>query len=754
MGIATAIPSMFLRRLLLLGSGFVVCCLVLLVQSYRLTVAQGAAHLDKAESRLLLEKWTPTVRGRILDRKGRVLAADRPGFDVMVAYPVISGEWAYDQAVRQARRDNRAEWFKTNAKRRDELARAVLPQYEARQREVWVRLARALGETTEELERRRNVVREKVQRTVSTTKLRWLEDRVERFGTLNDRGEEMTIRDVDRPVAAEKDAYPIATGASQDKLFELRRIESELPGVEVVETAVRTYPYESMLVTIDRANFPAPLKRDLPDQFVVQVKGVATHILGWMRGIHAEDLPTQPRKDPATGELNRARFMDRDQVGAGGVEESMERALRGLRGVRREHLDTGEKEVEPAQPGKDVSLTIDINLQSRVHALMTPESGFGALQPWHLSPLADQRPAFPVGTPLNGAAAVLDIETGEVLALVTTPSFTRDQLQEDPKSVWSDPINAPFINRAVAKPYPPGSIVKPLILTSAVTQGVHSLSHLIECTGHLYPDKPTMYRCWIFKQHHGETHTGYFNGPLNPRQALAASCNIYFFTLGRALGVSGTQRWYSAFGVGRPFNLGIGHEWPGSVLKKAAINGKVEPVQLQDAIFLGIGQGPIDWTPLHAADAYATIARAGTRLVPRVVRDAPVVAEDLRLDHAACDAALEGLYDAVNDMDNGTGSRITIDGAKIAMFNHPDLDVRGKTGTAAAPKLFADTDDDGDKEIAREGDHSWYVVMVGPKGKSPRYVISTVMEYAGSGGRVSGPIVNQIIWALKAEGYL
>lgn len=753
LGITSAIPSMFIRRLLLLAGGFAAGVAVLAVQSYRLTVVQGAEHLERAEGRLVLEKWTPTVRGRILDRKGRVLTADRPGFDVMVTYPVITGEWAYEQATRAARKNNPG-WGKRTAAERDGLIRAELPVFEAKLEDTWRRLSAVLEISREEINARKDKVREKVQKSVTSTKMRWLQDRIERFGTLNERGEEMTLRDVDRPVSVEQGSYPIATGASEDKLFELRRIESDMPGVEVLESAVRTYPYESMQVMIDTTKYPVPIRRDYSEAMLVEVRGVATHVLGWMRGLQAEDVAKQPRKDPVTGELNRARLMDRDQVGASGIEASLETTLRGLRGVTRQHLDTGENEVEPSVPGKDVRVTVDINLQARVQALMSPASGLGKLQEWHLSPLAEQRPVFPVGTPLNGAAVVLDIATGEVLAMVSMPSFTREQIAEEPEAVWKDELNSPFINRAIAKPYPPGSIIKPVVLVSAVTQGVHTLSHGIECNGHLYPDKPTMYRCWIFKQHHGDTHSAYFNGPLNAPQALTVSCNIYFFTLGRALGVSGVQKWFHDFGIGESFGLGIGAEWPGSVMKKIPINGKVEPPQLQDAIFLGIGQGPIDWTPLHAADAYATLARGGQRLVPRILSDAPVKASDLHLASDAVDAAMEGLLGSVNDMELGSGSRLTAYGERVPMFNHPDLDIRGKTGTAAAPKLFGDLDDDGDKELLREGDHSWFLVLAGPKGKSPKYAISVVMEYAGSGGRVSGPIANQILWALKAEGYL
>jgi cell division protein FtsI/penicillin-binding protein 2 len=111
----------------------------------------------------------------------------------------------------------------------------------------------------------------------------------------------------------------------------------------------------------------------------------------------------------------------------------------------------------------------------------------------------------------------------------------------------------------------------------------------------------------------------------------------------------------------------------------------------------------------------------------------------------------------VND-DLGTGHHLTFEGGvREPIFTaRPGIEVVGKTGTAEAPDILADTDPDSDRarRILREGDHSWFVVMVGHAGGRPRYVISVIMEYAGSGGRVSGPICNQIVGALVAEGYL
>ena len=106
------IKSMFVRRVVLLGAVFVLGLLVLLAQAWRLTVGKGSSFLEIAERRTVSEKWTPSVRGRILDRKGRVLAEDTPAFDVLADYNLITGDWAEAGAARQARREHKDEWPK------------------------------------------------------------------------------------------------------------------------------------------------------------------------------------------------------------------------------------------------------------------------------------------------------------------------------------------------------------------------------------------------------------------------------------------------------------------------------------------------------------------------------------------------------------------------------------------------------------------------------------------------------------------
>lgn len=771
-------PSMFHRRLWLLFACVAAAGAVMAGQAYRLTVVQHEAHLKDAESRLVTERWTSTVRGRILDRKGRVLAKDEPSFDILVDYPVISEDWAWSRAQRQARRENRHAWAGMKKDERDALIRAALPAYREQLDAMWQHLSQALSLSRDELEQRRADIRRDVQSMSMSIYERWLERRREEEARQAGSPADITLADVQRPLDIQVQGHAIARGVPEEVGFVVRRLAQRYPGISVEPSGRRTYPFESVDVNVDRSTFPAPLRpvvqppaqaSDDPSQppvaptpappLRVRVEGLATHVLGWMRSLHAEDSGRRPMRKPS-GEIDLGHYQPSDPVGGSGIEAGYESTLRGLRGRRIRHLDIpddepGAEEVIEPVSGRDVTLTIDVNLQARVHALMSPEAGLATVQPWHHpAVIPEGQPApLPIGTPLNGAAVVYEIDSGEILAMVSTPSFTREQFQQDSQKLLQDKVNVPWVNRAIAKPYPPGSIVKPLILSAAATEGVYSLTRAIECTGHLIPDKPQRYRCWVYKQFN-QTHTGLLGRSLLAPEAMAVSCNIFFYTLGRELGPARIKKWYESFGAGRGFELKIGDEYAGEV---GAVP-KTEQFALPHAILMGIGQGPIAWTPLHAAEAYAVLARGGLHLVPRIVKDETPRATDLKIDPQALDAALEGLRQSVNE-DFGTGHALKFaDGTKEPIFfPREGIEVIGKTGTADAPEIAVDRDPSPDRvsrEVLRDGDHSWFVVMVGKKGVRPKYVVSVIMEYAGSGGRVAGPVCNQIIEALIAEGYL
>lgn len=724
----------------------------LAAQAARVTLVEGERWLTEAEAALEGRQWIPTTRGRILDRHGRILAIDAPSFDLLISYPVISGQWAIAEAERRARRAAGDRWATLGRSQRDPLIREHLAETDATVDRMWNTIAETLDLPREELDARANRIQSRIEALAGHMKNRWLEELRTEWEETGRRGSAPSLDDVDRQIREQRDAHPIAEGIDEQRAFHLRRLAQDFPGIEVRPRAHRHYPHEAIAVDINRDSFPTPIRRELGDSSIsVTVEGVATQLIGWMREAQREQITERPALNPSTGAvIDRAGYLVGDLYGAAGIEASLEQQLRGTRGRRVIRKDTGETTETQPLPGEDVELTIDIMLQARIQALLNPDLGLTQVQGWHAG---TQGLNHPIGTPLNAGVAVIDIDSAEILALVSSPSFTRAML-DDPEAVkwiYEDRIDAPWVNRAVAKPYQPGSILKPLMLAAAVTDGVHRCADHIECTGHFLPNRRDVYRCWIYKQTNGAAvHQGEHPDGLTPEEAMAWSCNIYFYTLGQQLGPRRMERWLGRFGIAQETNLPIPEAFNGWVGRGGS--GTLEPAE---AIFTGIGQGPVAITPLHAADIYATLARDGVRIAPRLTTDAPIKADDLRLNREAVRRGIEGLRQSLLPEHRGTGSLLRFpDGSSSPIIHMEGVTVAGKTGTAEASPITT-TDEYGNTITLRDGDHSWFVILITPEGATrPRYAVSVVIEFGGSGGRVAGPVANQIMRALRAEGYL
>ncbi len=754
------IPSMFHRRLVLLVVVMALIVAALGTQILRLSVVEGADRRSQAEARLDRRIYLPTYRGEIRDRHGRVLARDRASYDVAVRYDVVTGSWIRDRAARQARRDiGSSRWNQLSPERRES---------EIDQREgAWVTMVDRLwsaiqrhGEFDElELERRRDTIRAEVQSLAAVV---WEQQRVSwenRFGT-DDEGSSFRPR----PIREQREHHVLLPGVDAQVAYEFQRLSRDLEGiVEVHDASRRENPWNSIDVVVNRAYLPRPLRVDSP--VLVRVDGIADHILGSVRNeIWAEDVNRRPFVHPRTGEIDLGGYRPGDIVGSRGIELAFEDRLRGLRGVINERRDTGEQQRLEPVPGRDLDLTLDILLQARVQALLSHELGLTRVQSWH------QNDQLPIGRPLNSAAVVLEVQTGEVLAMVSMPTMEMGSRMSASRRT----VDFPWVNRAVEAVYPPGSIIKPLVLAAAVEEGRHALDHPIECTGHYYEDRQTIARCWIFREHFGFQN----HGPLRAAEALARSCNIFFYSLGDRLGLPRLSSWFARFGLGEPLQLGLAiervdEEGASTLVGEAGgtIPDEREVARLRErrdsipfaAVMAGIGQGPITWTPVQAANAYATIARGG------IVRDATLVRDEQRLtprssrEHAPLsprlvETILEGLRQSVEES-FGTGYQIRYDDRDLPphrIMNVPGVINWAKTGTAQAPALRVDSTGDGIPDSWMTGlSHAWFVGLVGSeRRREPEYAIAVIVEYGGSGGRVAGPIANEIVRALQDEGYL
>lgn len=787
------IPSMFHRRLLLLLALVIIASTPIVAQMARLTLTRSAQARVDAESKMIRRQWTPTVRGRILDRKDRVLARDRASYDIRLDYSVLAGEWPAQAAPRLARRAAGAVWRDLSPLEREARIATIRSLLEAHLERGWDLLSETTGISRPELDTRRAEVVARVERMYRSIVDRRRQEEIEalrqREQPITSAEQEALERRVTQPIQEQLLPHVLIPSISDSIGFALRTLEDRtapiipgqyrvagetgevvidpsepieiIPTLRVADAGDRQYPMENMTVDIDASTLPGPVKGQGKKQ--VDVQGVGVHILGWIRNeVRKEDVDLRRAilaSDPEISKAlltadgrDRGEYQALDRVGHVGIEASQESLLRGLRGTREVRLDSGDEKILPADPGRDVRLTIDIMLQAKVQAAMTPSLGLAVVQGWH----HQDSPYMPEGTKLNGAAVVLDIDTGDILALVSTPTFTRDEMRTNPSAVFANDIDVPFLNRAIAKSYTPGSIVKALVLSESITHGNFQTSQRIPCTGHLLPNHPDMYRCWIYKRF-GTTHSAFLGHDLGGAEALSVSCNIFFYTLGKRLGPEGISQTFSDFGVGEAFGLGIGQEFAGQIGTPSKTPGAPPLVRPEDAIQMGIGQGPIVWTPLHAANSYATLVRGGVRIAPKLIASASRPSpREIALTQESISESMEGLRLAVNG-ERGTGRVLNIDDHDEPIFNTPGVDIWGKTGTADAPDQILDPDGpDGPQQprIVRAGDHSWFVVVVGPKGGRARYAVAVVMDFAGSGAKVSGPICNQIIHALVDEGYL
>lgn len=758
---------MFHRRLLLLA-GVMVCVLFGLGTATAI-LATGQTHADAreiAESKLKRQSVMQTQRGAILDRNGLVLAEDDLGWEIAVHYDLLTGKWGYKQAYADASADKLA-WGEMSQAEREAKVSSLRREYDAQSLAVFRTLAELSGTPLAEIQDKRRKTVERIHRVQSYLWHRWQQQESE------DRGEPVPLEQVAKPIKAQTEHHVLLADMDdrmrlmvEQFIDEGRRAKLEGDGqsrsalpwtmVRLQERTVRRYPLDTMTVELDRSTLPGPLGQD--ERVEVEVKGVGLHVIGMMRDVWQEDVGDRPLVD-RRGQYLLSGYADGDRIGRSGIEQSMERQLRGARGLRTVSLNTGEEihAIKPS-PGRDVVLTIDIRLQAQLQAVMTPEYGLMQTQPWHLR---TDDPKDLLGQALNGSAVAIDIASGDVLAAVSMPAAPRDLLALDPELLWNDPINHPMINRAVAVPYQPGSTLKPLVLAAAVSEGLLGENETVYCKGYLWDNKPTVFRDWAWKMYQIE------RGELDGVRALGLSNNPFFGMMAKdklipKRGIDALPNWYRAFGLGELPGTGLHEEIGGSL----GVPG--EPFENNEVCFMTIGQGPVAVTPLQSALAFARLSSGDIDKQARIVASPDMSPPNQprpgkhRVTATAQRMVFDGMKMSANDED-GTTHHINHPPSGMnrePIFNVQGVTVMAKSGTAdPGSRRWIDFNRDGDideGEIERNPrDHAWVVALVKPDGApKPTHAIAVVVEYAGSGGRVAGPVVNQIIHALQRHSYL
>ena len=402
----------------------------------------------------------------------------------------------------------------------------------------------------------------------------------------------------------------------------------------------------------------------------------------------------------------------RGLVGKKGLEGTYDRLFRGRPGVKLVQIDVSgfryrDLEVKPPVPGGDLELAIDANVQR-----------------FAMEALARRQEGERTDEPVRGAAVVLDPNNGDVLALVSSPTFDPNAYMQSKayrRKLLNDPCSRAF-DRAVYGQYPPGSTFKPIAALGVLKVRPDYASVIHDCVNPYYVGKRRM-RCWIHK--HGGAH-----GPIDLRQALMHSCNVYMFEMVRDVGYGPIGEMARQFGLGQYAGL-----FPD--LERASLPENVKygnlPVSAQneiDACNMAIGQGRITASPLQMAMAVAAIANGGTLYRPHLLRrwrtrpDAPwvdlppSVIRRIGLSPDALATVRGGMYDVVQHAE-GTAKEARVPGVEIA----------GKTGSAQYRVRV------GDRVETRV--YTWMISFA--PFDAPRYAVAMLVENGVSGGHSVGP---------------
>lgn len=392
------------------------------------------------------------------------------------------------------------------------------------------------------------------------------------------------------------------------------------------------------------------------------------------------------------------------RIGQIGLEYRYDDELRGRAGEKVVEVDALGRELRliketPPVKGKDIYLTIDAFLQ---------EAAYKALENY------------------NGAFIAVNPNTGEILAMVSTPSFDPNLFVDGvPSKYWSQLVNDPrhpLLNKVIQGVYPPGSTFKVVTALAGLEEGlILSDRILVNCKGSLSIGKWT-FGCWR-KEGHGQ---------VNLKRAIIESCDVYFYELGKLVGIENIHKYATKLGLGNATGFSP-EEKPGLVPNS---DWKIRAIKttwyLGDTFNTAIGQGFLKVTPLQMALVMATIVNGGTKYRPYILRDSKPEGIDLGLNKKNLDIIKEALISVVNEP-NGTAW-----GAKSSLIKFG-----GKTGTVqvVSKKLK-------EKIFHRNIEHHAWFVGFAPADK-PEIAFAVIVEHGGAGGAVAAPVAKSAL-----EGYI
>lgn len=465
---------------------------------------------------------------------------------------------------------------------------------------------------------------------------------------------------------------------------EVSRIEvnaPDLPGINIDVGETRSYPFD----------------------------GAAAHVLGYVAAVSERDLTGDPL-------LELPGF----RIGKTGIERQYDLQLRGKAGNAEVEVNAlgrviRELRRQEGQPGQDVHLTIDIGLQEFV--------------------------ANRVGEERRAAVVVMDVHKGDVLAMVSVPSYDPNAFSEGLSGKeWNRLItnpDTPLTNKVIAGQYAPGSTYKIAVALAALEANIPP-SFRTSCYGHIQLGNQK-FHCWKKGGH----------GSVDMVDGIKLSCDVYFYELAKRVGIDRIAAMSKRLGMGQSLNLDIPGERNGLIptrdWKLATIG---VPWQLGETLVAGIGQGYVLATPLQLAVMTARLVNGGFAVTPRLTLAPPGVDPADEPPHSfppigvadlSRRTVIQGMVEVVNNPHGGTAFRSRITEKRFAMG--------GKTGTSQVRRITLAERDRGLRKNEdrpwRERDHALFVGFAPVD--APRYVTAVIVEHGGGGSKTAAPIARDVL---------
>ena len=651
-----------------------------------LEIFQHQHWRDEARSFTYRHYMIPTRRGEITDRDGRLLAVETPCYNLAIEYQAMNHDalWITALAIRHLEplKLSRAQMLIRLPVEKRKINADLDRMPESIADHCGVPLGQVLH-SFDVIRSRMQLLREDIW-TVRYSHLG-------HSGTSPDDLDEQMGLANSIDLAEAHEAHTVIPDIGFTAAAYFKKHARRYPGLVVQAGIHRIYPYND----------------------------VGAHLIGYMRQVTATTVQQHPFVLPrlVAGSLRDTPghlkgYLPGDTMGATGVEQAAEKLLRGTRGVRLVNLEGHQVKADYRKPlpGQNVRLTLDINLQRALREKLEDPTT-------HL--------LYFNGQMHNAAVVVLSVVHNRVLLMLSEPGYNINTVHKNYALLLKDP-RLPLMDRAMSSAFPPGSIVKPLESSFAMTLGVITPQTVINCGPELFPDHPNVFR---------DDSYPYGRGPTDVVSGLEESCDVFFYNVGMRLGLTRLVAGYRSYGLGSPTGIGLAEETSGYLPPADQALSKIK--RLDDAIMMGIGQGPMAVTPLQMANAYAAMLRGGMWMQPQLIQQFHrPPARKININTSYLKYIYKGMYLVVHGP-LGT-----------ANMDHFTLPVEGKTGTAQTAELVQQNG----KTTVVKGDDGWFIGCV--PADHPKYIIAAVVEMGGYGGQVAGPIVQQCIELMQKRGYL